>query len=184
MVDQVVLAQQDSSFKVPRNSYRMFEMKRVREKVHVNEIKQVNGQFGWCFVCRNEANLYSIQSRVPICGFECRSILQSRMRELEEGIPRKELQSKIKDKKRELNKGINIVIHLCNLGRSNGSLRSREVQRGVHGADLCADFGVSPELGQAFLGRPENLLQNRKVLSAAADQKLDVGRPEEAQGAS
>lgn len=30
------------------------------------------GKFGWCIVCRNQANLYCKDTRHPVCSFECK----------------------------------------------------------------------------------------------------------------
>jgi hypothetical protein len=97
-------------------------MKPIEEGKFVNEIKQKNGRFGWCVICRNKSNFYSVKFRFPICGHDCVSVLDSRYRELEDNITKKEIQIKIKDKKREMNKGINIVIYLCNLGKNEKKL--------------------------------------------------------------
>ena len=113
-----MLSKDKSEYKIPKNSYRMFEMKQIQEDVHINEKKEKNGRFGWCVICRNKSNFYSIKFRFPVCGHNCISVLDSRFQELESNTSKKEMEIKIKDKKREMNKGINIVIHLCNLGTS------------------------------------------------------------------
>lgn len=30
------------------------------------------GKFGWCIVCRGQANLYCKDTRHPVCSFECK----------------------------------------------------------------------------------------------------------------
>lgn len=30
------------------------------------------GKFGWCIVCRNQANLYCKDTRHPVCSYECK----------------------------------------------------------------------------------------------------------------
>lgn len=37
-----------------------------------NENKEISGKFGWCFVCRRQANLYCKDTRVPLCSVDCK----------------------------------------------------------------------------------------------------------------
>ena len=37
-----------------------------------NEKNIENGKFGWCFICRNKADYYDIDSRKPICSIKCK----------------------------------------------------------------------------------------------------------------
>ena len=30
------------------------------------------GKFGWCIMCRGQANLYCKDTRHPVCSFECK----------------------------------------------------------------------------------------------------------------
>ena len=38
----------------------------------INEHGIPAGKFGWCIVCRNQANLYCKDTRHPVCSFECK----------------------------------------------------------------------------------------------------------------
>ena len=45
------------------------------ELIHVqiqNENDEVSGKFGWCFVCRRQANLYCKDTRIPLCSVDCK----------------------------------------------------------------------------------------------------------------
>ncbi len=37
-----------------------------------NENGEISGKFGWCFVCRRQANLYCKDTRVPLCSVDCK----------------------------------------------------------------------------------------------------------------
>lgn len=37
-----------------------------------NELGVTSGKFGWCIVCRGQANLYCKDTRHPVCSFECK----------------------------------------------------------------------------------------------------------------
>lgn len=39
-----------------------------------NENGSQNGLFGWCVICRKEANFYCKDFRVPICSLNCKKI--------------------------------------------------------------------------------------------------------------
>ena len=43
--------------------------------VVANERGDVNGKFGWCFMCRSKADLYCKDTRHPVCSFECKQKL-------------------------------------------------------------------------------------------------------------
>ena len=38
----------------------------------VNELQNKNGTFGWCFVCRESAELFCKDTRVPLCSQNCK----------------------------------------------------------------------------------------------------------------
>jgi hypothetical protein len=38
-----------------------------------NERSQPNGRFGWCSNCREPANYYCKNLRIPVCSFACKS---------------------------------------------------------------------------------------------------------------
>ena len=38
----------------------------------VNENNEKNGKFGWCIICRQKANYYCKNYRVPVCGYRCK----------------------------------------------------------------------------------------------------------------
>ena len=37
-----------------------------------NELNIEAGQFGWCIVCRNTANLFCKDTKHPVCSVECK----------------------------------------------------------------------------------------------------------------
>lgn len=51
------------------------EEQKIKKQVQV-DIKNENGipcgKFGWCIVCRSQANLYCKDTRHPVCSFECK----------------------------------------------------------------------------------------------------------------
>jgi hypothetical protein len=177
-----MLSDEPSQFGIPQSSYRMFEMKQMQEDRHVNEIKQKNGKFGWCFICRNKANFYSIKFRVSICSHECISVLQSRHNQMDNDSLTRQKLTLIKDKKRELNKGINIVIHLCNLGASFPcviiSLRSRQVEFRLPWSYLLPDFRLFDQFRTLFPGRQADLHKDREVFLTSFGKELGLQQPE------
>lgn len=51
------------------------EDQKNRKQIQVdvkNESGIPTGKFGWCIVCRNQANLYCKDTRHPVCSFECK----------------------------------------------------------------------------------------------------------------
>ena len=36
-----------------------------------NEVGLPAGQYGWCIVCRNTANIYDEETQHPVCSTEC-----------------------------------------------------------------------------------------------------------------
>jgi len=46
---------------------------RILKKVKIeNELEIIAGIFGWCIVCRNSANLFCKDTKVPVCSLECK----------------------------------------------------------------------------------------------------------------
>lgn len=46
-----------------------------KKNIHVdlkNELDAPAGKFGWCIMCRGQANLYCKDTRHPVCSFECK----------------------------------------------------------------------------------------------------------------
>ena len=41
----------------------------------MNENNILNGNYGWCIVCRNGANLYCKDTRYSVCSVECKQQL-------------------------------------------------------------------------------------------------------------
>ncbi len=37
-----------------------------------NEVNELAGYFGWCTMCRSQANLYCKETRVSVCSLECK----------------------------------------------------------------------------------------------------------------
>ena len=56
-----------------------------------NEQGILAGKFGWCIVCRGQANLYCKDTRHPVCSFECKqkhmNLLESIQAPHAEGVP-------------------------------------------------------------------------------------------------
>lgn len=43
-----------------------------RDVQFTNEKEVINGTFGWCILCRESAEFYCKENRVPICSFICK----------------------------------------------------------------------------------------------------------------
>ena len=51
------------------------ESSKIKKQIQVdikNEHGITAGKFGWCIVCRNQANLYCKDTRHPVCSYECK----------------------------------------------------------------------------------------------------------------
>jgi len=58
---------------IPLNSDNDDPKYRMLKKVKIeNELDITAGIFGWCFVCRNPANLFCKDTKVPVCSLECK----------------------------------------------------------------------------------------------------------------
>jgi hypothetical protein len=63
---------------VPKTEEKTANQYKTAIKVSLlNEKGNQAGIYGWCFSCRSKADFYCKDSRVPICGISCKSILKS-----------------------------------------------------------------------------------------------------------
>lgn len=40
-----------------------------------NSVGKPNGRYGWCILCKNPANFYSLDQKVPVCTVDCKILL-------------------------------------------------------------------------------------------------------------
>ena len=116
LVDKIILKKRGNEIDIPKSQYHMFQIKNSKPGTEFNEIKAPNGLFGWCFVCRSEADFYSVKFRVSICGHDCVFRLSSWLSNLDKNNP------KIVDRKRKsrlkslLDQSSKMMLFLCSLG--------------------------------------------------------------------
>ena len=78
------------------NTQQSEEQAAAKSKKHIpveikNEMDIPAGKFGWCIMCRGQANLYCKDTRHPVCSFECKqkhmNLLDSIQAPQIEGMP-------------------------------------------------------------------------------------------------
>jgi len=72
--DDINLSNEDNGTSVRKfyaNIYR-----KLSNPLIENERGYVSGNFGWCYICRQRADLYCKETRLPICSLECKKKLQ------------------------------------------------------------------------------------------------------------
>lgn len=66
-VSQIPLRSVPMSFDPNDPQYRMIQRVKIE-----NEKGRTAGLFGWCFICREPADYYCKDTRVPVCSIDCK----------------------------------------------------------------------------------------------------------------
>lgn len=84
----------------------------------MNEKCSLNGQFGWCFICREQANYFSIKARLPICSHECSATLEIIKEKMSQSYKNNLKTQNMQQLKGYMDSGIKLTLHLCSLGKT------------------------------------------------------------------